>query len=116
MGLRNMSDAPDPLAVMEQALWSALDGNVNWGQKTGCIDIVFDFEKITPAVLDYLAEASTITTVEQLDALPPMSVVLSSDNAWTRRARSWYCPRGSAAGNGPQLPALLLYHPAARHR
>jgi hypothetical protein len=112
-----MSDAPDPLAVMEQALWSALDGNVNWGQKTGCIDIVFDFEKITPAVLDYLAEASTITTVKQLDALPTGSVVQDADKAWTRRPRSWWSLAfPHTAHDTPLLPALLLYHPAARHR
>jgi hypothetical protein len=102
-----MSDAPDPVDVMIDAVSSAFSKAI--GTKT--------LSQRCEHILDYLAEASTITTVKQLDALPTGSVVQDADKAWTRRPRSWWSLAfPHTAHDTPLLPALLLYHPAARHR
>lgn len=80
---------------------------------------------ISDHILDRLEDACTITTVEQLEALPIGSVVHTGENlpdsyhegAWTKNDDGWYwwgmdfAEPASLIG----LPALLLYHPDARH-
>lgn len=63
-------------------------------------------------------EACTIRTVDQLNALPPQSVIQSDrsvtgdDNPWTweRFDEGWFTTAFDPTGV-PDLPALLLWHP-----
>lgn len=114
-----MSAPLNPVAVMSDCIWAGIEetctGYVN--RKDEVIDSDLEMDLVAETVLNLLADAATVTTVEQLDALPTGCVVQDVDKAWTRRPRSWWSlPFPHTTHDTPRLPAILLYHPDARHR
>lgn len=87
----------------------------------------FRMEQVARNALADIAEARTIRTDEQLDALPFLSVVRELPQStiagqpdygaiWERRGAAWHLIAGSTwrpgSGVKPALPALLLYEPS----
>lgn len=73
-------------------------------------------QHVAEVVVEAQREAATITTVEQLDALPAGAAVRSHGGVSYERARTPYCEWYSTAlsttdGSAIGLPALLLWHP-----
>ncbi|MFV8049894.1 hypothetical protein [Mycobacterium sp. 48b] len=79
----------------------------------------FSRESFAEHVQGEWREACTITTVEQLDALPADTIIVDADNwAWQKDAnpgsRLWIPSAFNSelvCEDGPELPAYVLHHP-----
>jgi hypothetical protein len=109
--------APD-IDKMAQAIWEMYAADTGRALPAGSADRL---ARAAVAAMVWHPEERTITTMEQLDALPRGSLVRANDgDYWERLSRrNWDCL--SAAGTialnkseAVELPATLLWHPEDR--
>ena len=110
--------------VLAEAIRSGLDAQRDaddfgyWDIDDNCIDThAFSAEALAKHVAAAYREARTITTREQLEALPIRTVIRDDDGEIYERERSgpylrWYYPGPDDAFTmHPELPALILWLP-----